>query len=536
MLSLLWVLPQVDSFGAQERDTWFPATYEPGTTINLFTQWNAAHLSEGFIISLPSEWELLSATAIRQAYRSVELDAVALPGGQLHLSSTEPVRGAFDLVLQVRTDQNSISQDYRISIASAIKIGTTYIEHQGTFRRGELRPLHGSESGYTLALEKNTPPLHIHPQWLEMLHDSHTLEFWIRTISFNAVVLSAWDGSEMSLYPIELVIDSRGRMRYYRNTGGHHVSLASDSPVADGIWHHVALIHDAETHWTKLLLDGHVSDSLFDPTSTHMGTTYPLALGGHLFSKEGNLVGEVDDLSIWPTARTEKQIRSTMQQTSTSEETIVLDFESPKSFRYFQERNAVTYRTPGGPIFDPPIRGFSGIVLDQGVMLTWENKDPRSEAFLVERSEDGISFEEIALINRSFESAHWSYTDMKAPDRVVFYRLLQQTQGQTPTVVGTIKLGLGVEAIPSEIEILGNYPNPFNPRTSITYEVREPQHLRLSIINLSGHVITVLVDQYHEVGKFEAIWDGTELPSGTYFARLQGLDGTVHTRQLLLTK
>lgn len=536
LLSLVWMLPQVDGYCMQERDTWFPATYEPGTTINLFTQWNGVPLSEGFVVSLPSEWELATATAVRQAYRYIELDAVELSGGRIRLFSTEPMRGTYDLVLQVLTDRGSVSQNYRISVASAVKVGTRYVENEGTVRRGELRPLPGSESGSTLTLEKNVPPLHIQPQWLEMLHDSHTLELWIRTATLNAVVLSAWDGSEMNLYPIELVIDSRGRMRYYRNTAGHHVTLATESPVADGTWHHVALVHDAETYWTKLFLDGQIADSLFDPTGTHLGGTQPLALGGHVRSEESRFVGEIDDLSAWPLARTATQIRSTMQQTPAAEGALVLDFESARSFRYFAERDAITYRTPGGPIFDPPIRGFSGIVFDQGVMLTWENEDPSSEAFLVERSEDGITFEELARINRSFEGTHWSYTDLKAPDRVVFYRLAQEVRGHTPQVVGTIKLGLGPEVIPSAIEILGNYPNPFNPRTSITYEVRESQHLRLSIINLSGHLVTVLVDRHHEVGEFEAVWDGIELPSGTYFVRLQGMDGAVHTRQILLTK
>ncbi len=536
LLSLVWILPQVDGYCAQERDTWFPATYEPGTTINLFTQWNGVPLDEGFVVSLPADWELTTATAVRQSYRYVELEAVELSGGRIRLSSTKPMRGTYDLVLQILTDRSSVSHNYRISVASAVKVGTSYVEDEATVRRGELRPLLSNESGSALALEKNARPLHIQPQWLETLHDSHTLELWIRTATLNAVVLSAWDGSQMSLYPIELVIDSRGRMRYYRNTAGHHVTLATESPVADGNWHHVALVHDAETYWTKFFLDGQIADSLFDPAGTHLGGTQPLALGGHVHSEESRFAGEIDDLSVWPLVRTATQIRSTMRQTPTAEGVLVLDFESARSFRYFDERDAIAYRAPGGPIFNPPIRGFSGIVFDQGVMLTWENEDPSSEAFLVERSEDGLTFEELARINRSFEGTHWSYTDLKAPDRVVFYRLVQEVQEHTPQVIGTIKLGLGAKTTPSAIEILGNYPNPFNPRTSITYEVRESQHLRLSIINLSGHVVTVLVDQHHEIGEFEAIWDGNELPSGTYFARLQGLDGAVHTRQILLTK
>lgn len=536
LLSLICILPRIDGHCAQELDTWFPATYEPGTTINLFTQWNGMSLDEGFLVSLPSDWNLTAATAIRQAYRYIPLDAENLSDGRILLSSSESMRGTYDLVLQVLTDRSTISLPHRVSVASAVKVGTDYIQDEGNVRRGELRPKFGTESGFVLVLEKNLPPLHIEPQWLEALHDSHTLEFWLRTSTLNAVVLSTWNGSEMSLYPMELVVDARGRMRYYRNTVGHHVTLSTEIPVADGTWHHVALVHDAETYWTKLFLDGETADSLYDPASTHIGGVHPVAFGGRVNSGKNSFAGELDDLVLWPSPRSATHVRSMMRETQSAEGALVLDFESSKSFRYFDDRNAIAYRVAGGPTPDPPIHGFRGIVFDQGVMLTWQNEDPHSEAFLVERSEDGNTFESLARINRSFEGVHWSYTDLNAPDRVVFYRLVQDVPGRASEVVGTIKLGLGAETIPAPIEILGNYPNPFNPRTSIMYKVRESQHLQLSIINLAGHVITVLVNRHHEVGEFEAVWDGNELPSGTYFARLQGMDGIVHTRQILLTK
>lgn len=536
LLLFVWILPAMDGSCAQELNTWFPATYEPGTEVNLFTEWNGIPLDEGFVVSLPADWELTRATAVRQAYRSVQLDAVELSRGQILLSSTEPMRGAYDLVLRVRTDRRSLSPHYRISVAAAVKVGARYTANGAEVRRAQLRPLPDSEAGSVLAIEGNTSPLHIQPRWLESLHDSHTLELWVRTTTLNAVLLSTWDGEETTLYPIELVIDPRGRMRYYRNIAGHHVTLATESPVADGNWHHVGLIHDAASHWTRLFLDGQIADSLYDPSGTYMGGLPSLALGGRIRSEENRFAGQMDNLSLWPLVRTATEIQSMMRQTPSAEGVLVLNFESASSFQYFDEQEAVSYRVAGGPVFNPPVRGFSGIVFDQGVMLTWENEDPDSETFLVERSEDGITFNELARIRRSFEGSNWSYTDLEAPDRVVFYRLIQEGPGQTPLIVGTIKLGVGAEAAPSAIEILGNYPNPFNPRTSINYEVREPQHLRLSIINLSGHVVTILVDRHHETGQFEAVWDGNELPSGTYFARLQGPDGIVHTRQILLTK
>ncbi len=535
------MLPRPDGYCAQDEDIWTPSTFEPGTAINLFFQWDGgAPVDEGFVVLLPSEWTVTAATVVRQAYRHIHLETVNLSGGQYLLSSPEPLRSPCDLILQILTDQNSVLQNHRIAVGPATMINSNYVLDEGHVRRGELRAKPNAESGSALEFRENEKSLHIHPQWLDALHHSHTLEFWIQTTALNAVVLSSWDGAESNPYHIELVVDARGRMRYYRNTTGQHVTLSTSAPVANGIWQHVSLVHNAETYWTKLYLNGQIADSLLDPAGTELHRTLPIALGGRTGSSKtpstSAFKGKLDDLRIWPSARTATQIGAMMQQTVKGTDMIVLDFESAESFRYFQEPEAMKYRARGGPMFDPLVYDFRGIIFDQGVMLTWKNEDSRSASFRIERSEDGIRFDEIARIQQPFEDEQWSYTDSETPTPVIFYRLVQELQGQAPRVTGIIKLGLGPEIIPASIEILGNYPNPFNPQTLISYEVREPQHLRLSIINLSGHVVADLVDRFHETGVFEASWDGTELSSGTYFVRLQGQDGIMRTRQILLAK
>ena len=536
LLLPVWILIQTAGSVAQEPDIWYPSTYEPGTRINLFASWSGVSADEGFVASLPPGWGLSAATGVRQAHRHVPLDVVRLSNGQYLLQPSESLRRTYDIILQIETSEDETFWNSRFSLAPAVKIGSTYVPDEAHIRRGELRSKSGASSGYALAFEEDFTALHVQSQLLETLLDSHTLEFWIRTTVLDAVILSTWDGATDSPYPIEFMIDPQGRIRYYRNTIGHHVTLATEFPVADGIWHHVALVHDAETDWTKLYVDGAIADSLLDPAGIHLSGMYPLALGGRVGEQEIEFIGELDELRLWPAARTALQIHAAMQQESPQGSALALDFESRESFGSFREGNAIRYRVPGGPSFGPLVHSFSGIAFDEGVSLTWEDEDPASEAFLIERSEDGLEFERLTRIERLSRNTPWSFTDLEAPSRVVFYRLLQETRNRSPRIVGTIKLGLAPQSEPPPAEIVGNYPNPFNPRTSITYEVRESQHLRLSIIDLTGHLVTVLVDRQHEPGTFESTWDANELPSGTYFVRLQGLNGTVQTRQILLTK
>jgi len=533
------MLPQIDGYCLHDQDLWEESSFELGTPINLFTQWSSVPLDEGFVVLLPAKWKLTAAQAVSKAYRHVQLNPVNLSEEQYLLSSSEPLWGDYDLILQILTDQSSGFQNYRVAVAPAIKIGSNYIANESFVHYSELRAKSGTGSGTVLAFKENTAPVHIQSHWLEALTHSHTLEFWIQTTALNAVTLSAWNGEEENLYPIEIVVDARGRIRYYRNTTGHHITLSTESAIADGNWHHISVTYDSETYWTKFYLDGQVADSLLDPSGSYLRGNYPVALGGRVGVKESQHInqftGKIDNLRLWPSVRNSTQINAPMRQT-TDDEAVVIDFESANSFKYFEEKYVADYYAPGGPTSDLLANEFRGMAFDQGVMLTWTNEDLRATAFLIERSEDGIRFDEIARIEQSHQGTQWSYTDPETTGRIVFYRLIQELEGQPSQISGVIKLGLGPEILPPSAEILGNYPNPFNPQTLITYEVREPQHLQLSIINLSGLIVAVLSDHFHENGVFEVSWDGTEISSGIYFVRLRGQDGMTQTRQILLAK
>ncbi len=519
---------------------WFPSTFEPGSTVNFFTQWQNVPSENGFLALIPADWELVTATAVRQAYRHVSLEVDRLSEGKFLLSSAESLRGTYDLILMITTSSQNRFEALDVSVAPAVKIGSNYIQHEGFLRDAQLQARESEEDGTALSFDGQRTPLRIDSQWLESLSDTYTFEWWIQTTNLNTVVLSTWDGSGTTLYPMEFVVDAQGRMRYYRNTSGHHVTLVTQSPVADGGWHHIAVVNDGKTNWTKLYLDGVIADSLLDLTSTQFNQSQSLTLGGREDFENHQLgqkfSGKLDNIRLWNSARNALHIQVAKGQSINAPDMFEIDFESTESLRYFQQQNIRDYYLPGGPIIESLDYNFRGIVFDEGVMLSWQSHSPIVPSFLIERSEDGQIFEELAQVEESFDADQWSYTDITPPQQVVFYRLVLNSPNEGAQLVGTIKLGIGTEATPPSVEIIGSYPNPFNPRTVISYEVRKAQHLILSIVNISGHEIAILSDRFHESGIFEASWDGTDLPSGTYFIRLQGRDGTVQTRQILLAK
>ena len=69
-----------------------------------------------------------------------------------------------------------------------------------------------------------------------------------------------------------------------------------------------------------------------------------------------------------------------------------------------------------------------------------------------------------------------------------------------------------------------NYPNPFNPTTTIAYTIQEPNHVRLTVYDLLGREVAVLVDEMQLTGLHQTQFDAATLPSGMYVYRLESAD------------
>lgn len=91
------------------------------------------------------------------------------------------------------------------------------------------------------------------------------------------------------------------------------------------------------------------------------------------------------------------------------------------------------------------------------------------------------------------------------------------------------------EGIPSGFTLGQNYPNPFNPSTTIKFSILQRGLVNLKVFNLLGQEITTLVNEELETGSYEAKFNASVLPSGTYFYRLQA-GSFVETKRMMLLK
>jgi hypothetical protein len=84
------------------------------------------------------------------------------------------------------------------------------------------------------------------------------------------------------------------------------------------------------------------------------------------------------------------------------------------------------------------------------------------------------------------------------------------------------------------------HPNPFNPHTTIAFEVAHEGHVRLGVYNVRGELVRMLVNEERPAGRHESVWDGRDdlgasVASGVYVAKLEAL-GMSATRKMVLAQ
>jgi hypothetical protein len=87
--------------------------------------------------------------------------------------------------------------------------------------------------------------------------------------------------------------------------------------------------------------------------------------------------------------------------------------------------------------------------------------------------------------------------------------------------------------VPTDFLLLNNYPNPFNPGTTIEYRIPKLSQVSLKVFNSLGQEVAILVNEEKDAGYYQVRWDAA-LPSGVYFYRFQAGEYLTTKRMILL--
>ena len=98
-----------------------------------------------------------------------------------------------------------------------------------------------------------------------------------------------------------------------------------------------------------------------------------------------------------------------------------------------------------------------------------------------------------------------------------------------------------VQTLPTAFALADNFPNPFNPATTIQYALPQAADVELTVYNLVGQPVRTLVAEHQSAGRYAVEWDATNdsghsLSSGMYFYRLQAGEEFLEVKKMLLLK
>jgi choice-of-anchor B domain-containing protein len=154
------------------------------------------------------------------------------------------------------------------------------------------------------------------------------------------------------------------------------------------------------------------------------------------------------------------------------------------------------------------------------VELDWTTAtETNNQGFEIQKK-SGNDFYTIGFVAGSgttTEPKNYSYQDKNLENGVYVYRLKQFDFDGTSSLSEEIVVEVNN---PSDFVLNQNYPNPFNPSTNIKFSLPNSGYTNLSVYNLVGEKVSELVNEVLPEGEYNLRFDGANLPSGIYIAKL----------------
>jgi hypothetical protein len=179
------------------------------------------------------------------------------------------------------------------------------------------------------------------------------------------------------------------------------------------------------------------------------------------------------------------------------------------------------------PAVPVELASFSAAVFEDDVTLLWRTaSETNNYGFEIQRRDGASSFTKIVFIEGSGTTASnndYIHVDEDLAPGHYFYRLKQiDFDG---TFVLTDEIQATVET-PREFALHANYPNPFNPSTTIGFELPVATEVKLDVYNINGSFIRTILEEKRGAGRHTVVWGGDDasgkkLASGIYILRFE---------------
>lgn len=197
--------------------------------------------------------------------------------------------------------------------------------------------------------------------------------------------------------------------------------------------------------------------------------------------------------------------------------------------------NAGTMLKFSGPPLPVELTSFTASLEKEGVQLMWTTAtELNNHGFEIQRSADKSEFTTIGFVKgqgSTNQTQHYTFIDRSAFEGKYYYRLKQIDFSGVYNFSDVIEVD--VRSI-DNFTLEQNYPNPFNPSTLIGYVLKEKSSVRLSVHNIIGEELAVLINETQDKGYHSVNFNAQNLPSGVYLYKLQAGDFTAMKKMILM--
>ena len=191
------------------------------------------------------------------------------------------------------------------------------------------------------------------------------------------------------------------------------------------------------------------------------------------------------------------------------------------------------------------LSSFVGSVVEDRVLINWTTASQTNNAgFRVLRSTDGETYEVVSELiagaGTTDQLMDYMFEDTSLPAAEIVYYVLEQVDlDGTINRSNPIEVLLGARFIMPTEFASAVYPNPFNPRTTISYDLPSDADVSIVIYDAIGQEIRQLVSQHYTAGRYSIQWDakdfmGRSVGSGVYIAKIKAGPNTALQKMLLL--
>lgn len=335
-------------------------------------------------------------------------------------------------------------------------------------------------------------------------------------------------------------------LRFIPTTG---VYLDTETNViTQNQWYHLAFAYDPSQGLTKCYING-VEKTLYNhgvnPVTTPIvqtGQSLHLGVRWGLFYY---FKGKIDEVRIWNYIRTQQQIQDNRLTTLSGNESGLI--------AYYQMSNGsgttlndnsttgnngtfyggVTWVTSDSPL---PVElvSFSGSSSDKDIQLRWVTvSEVNNYGFEVERKQlqpvnapgsgEWVTVGFVQGHGNSYAEKRYSFSDQVTGRGIYTYRLKQIDADGSFTYSGSIQIETG--ALPGTYQVGQNFPNPFNPSTSLRFSLPVPSEVIIGLYTAGGELIADLVSSDFEAGTHLLNFNlaSYQLSSGVYFLKFNAV-------------